>query len=79
MGSWRWQETSRCSASSVGKAHGCGQSAGEERPHRLETLPWASGGAHTHNRIPLRTLLTSARGEHDRPADIILVVHVAFD
>lgn len=36
-------------------------------------------GAHTHNRIPLRTLLTSARGEHDRPADIILVVHVAFD
>lgn len=23
---------------------GCGQSAGEERPHRLEMLPWASGG-----------------------------------
>lgn len=36
-------------------------------------------GACTHNLIPLRTLLTSARGEHDRPADIILVVHVAFD
>lgn len=29
--------------------------------------------------IPLGTLLTSARGEHDGPADIILVVHVAFD
>lgn len=29
--------------------------------------------------IPQGTLLTSARGEHDGPADIILVVHVAFD
>lgn len=39
----------------------------------------AAGATRAHDRDPPGTLLTSARGEHDRPADIILVVHVAFD
>lgn len=47
---------------------------------RWQHKPWHLQGPRTLTTvIPLGTLLTSARGEHDGPADIILVVHVAFD
>lgn len=43
------------------------------------TSPGTCVATRAHYRNPPGTLLTSARGEHDGPADIILVVHVAFD
>lgn len=47
---------------------------------RRQQKPWRLRGPHVLvTAIPPGTLLTSARGEHDGPADIILVVHVAFD
>lgn len=43
------------------------------KPRRLQGLQVLTTA------IPPGTLLTSACGEHDGPADIVLVVHVAFD
>lgn len=47
---------------------------------RRRHKPWHLWGPRVlTTAIPPGMLLTSACGEHDGPADIILVVHVAFD